>query len=349
MKRYWRQMMGVTMAVLGVWLCQLTAPTDFGELMAKTVNHPLFLEHIIPTKEDETSFLPQWLFSRYVFLTGFSVVAEEELLPLPQALVYEEEEIMEGHWEQITMGASEGFLEEDGIFVANNGRVTVTQESLRSYTPPTLPTESAPQILIYHSHGTEAYSPTTSYEESDPFRTLDMSQNITTIGAAMAEVFREAGYTVIHDDTLHDYPDYNSSYQNSAVMLEGYLAEYPSLELIFDVHRDALETEDGTPYQLVSVHEGEEVAQLMLVVGTNGGGYAHPLWEENFSLALSIQNQLLNYGEVARPIALRSSRYNQHYHTGALLLEIGGHGNTFQQAMAGGLLFAQAVVEMLGE
>lgn len=355
-----RQSLGIFLGILGLWLFQLTAtiPQFHQDFLVKLVNDPVFQAKAIGLYREEEEFPLSWgasfVVNRYGFLKSHQYTPEEipvlPTMPEPEPVEEPPPVEVEEEWLSKTMTAQESYYQKDGIYVSNNGKVTLTEEDMMVFAPTPLEKgQEAPQILIYHSHGTESYRQTEgyTYEESDPYRTLNMDYNITAVGAAMTEVFQQAGYSVIHDKTLHDYPDYNSSYNNSAVMLANYLEEYPSLQLIFDVHRDALTAEDGTPYQLVPKDWEEDIAQVMLVVGTDGGGYDHPKWRDNFSLALSIQSRLLDYGDFSRPITLRSSRFNQHYSTGALLLEIGGHGNTFPQALAGGVLFAETVVEVL--
>ncbi len=264
--------------------------------------------------------------------------------------------VPEGNWLPYTLVGVEGdtYMENDGIFVSNRGKVQLEPEDLAVFSSFQLEigedaSAVAPQILILHSHATESYAqfPGYNYLESDPYRTLDASQNILQVGAAMAEELTLAGFSVIHDKTLHDYPDYNASYQNSAETVTQYLEKYPSISLVLDVHRDALSGAEGIPYQLLSQQEGGEVAQVMLVVGSDGDGYTHDSWRENFSLAVTLQRDLLEYGDFARPIALRSGRFNQHLSTGSLLVEVGGHGNTLPQAISAGRLLAQSLAATL--
>jgi stage II sporulation protein P len=121
------------------------------------------------------------------------------------------------------------------------------------------------------------------------------------------------------------------------------LAEYPSISVVLDVHRDALIADDGTVYKAVTQVEGTNVAQAMLVVGTNDGGLEHPNWQENLNLAAHIQLALTEIEPtLARPINLRSQRFNQHLTPCYLLVEVGTSGNTLQEALAGARYFAQA-------
>lgn len=164
----------------------------------------------------------------------------------------------------------------------------------------------------------------------------------------MAQVFRSQGFEVVHDTTLYDYPAYNGAYERS--WLQGWRSggAVPTIKLVLDVHRDALVSADGAAYKLVSEVEGQKVAQVMLVVGSNDSGMEHPNWRENLALAVKLQLELTrDWGQLARPITLRSSRYNQHLSPGSLLVEVGGHGNTLQEAIAGARLFAQSIGQVL--
>ncbi len=205
-----------------------------------------------------------------------------------------------------------------------------------------------PQILIYHSHATEAYHPDGAdvYEPSGDHRTLDTNYNMVRVGREMTEVFEEAGFEVIHDETLYDYPSYNDAYYRSADGVAKWLEEYPSLALIIDVHRDALVAADGTIYK-TAVGTLDGCAQVMMVMGTDNSGQIHPNWKVNLSLALAIQKRLTDkWATLARPIVLRPTRFNQHMSTGMLLVEVGTHGNTLQEALTAARLYARTVAEL---
>ena len=85
----------------------------------------------------------------------------------------------------------------------------------------------------------------------------------------------------------------------------------------------------------------------MLVLGSPEGG-DHPNWYENLTLAMKLQKSMNTlYPTLARPITIRSSVYNQDLTTGSLLVEVGCHGNTLQEAINGGRLFARAAGQVL--
>ena len=207
------------------------------------------------------------------------------------------------------------------------------------------PAEEGPQILIIHSHATEAYTPdgTDVYVPSDNSRTLDEKNNMLRVGDEMAEVFTSMGLSVIHDRGLYDYPRYAGSYGRSGPAVEEYLERYPTIKVVLDVHRDALVGSDGTVYKAVTTVDGAKTAQVMLVIGTDDGGGDHPDWRENLALAARLQKSADTlYPTLARPMTLRSSAYNQNLSAGSLLVEVGSHGNTLQEALAGARDFARS-------
>ena len=199
---------------------------------------------------------------------------------------------------------------------------------------------TGPQILIIHTHGTEAYTPDGDdrYEALEPYRTTDEEQNVTRVGRALADALESYGLDVLVDTELYDYPNYDGAYVRSGEAMEDYLAQYPSLAMVIDLHRDAIG--DGeVAYGPVS----DGAAQMMFVMGSEGT-LSYPNWEENLALAMSLQGLVdEKYPHLMRPTTLCSNRYNQQLTPGSLLLEVGATGNTMQEALAAVDLFAQAV------
>lgn len=244
---------------------------------------------------------------------------------------------------------SQTYLQTGGIYLADRAGKEPDIAALARQAV-TFSLSDGPQVLILHSHATEAYTPEGEdrYTPSDPYRTTDCDQNMIRVGEEMARTFRKHGLEVIHDTTLYDYPSYNEAYDRSLAAAERWLTQYPSIQVVLDVHRDALVAEDGSLYKAVSQEQGETSAQVMLVVGTDGTGKFHPLWQENLTFALRLQHRLLeDYDSLARPMVLRASRYNQHLRPGSLLVEVGTHGNTLQEALRGARLFAESAAEVL--
>ena len=246
-------------------------------------------------------------------------------------------------------GSSAKYIPSGNVSVYNRTDYVVDIDALLEAAPALSNRGDGPKVLIYHSHATEAYTMdgTDMYQESDYYRTLDTEQNMVRIGEEMAAVFEAAGIGVIHDATLYDYPDYNASYGRSLEGVAALLKQYPSVVLVLDVHRDALEAADGTIYKVVA-GSVDNCAQVMMVVGTDAGGASHPNWRVNLALALSIQDALAQkWATLARPTVLRPSRFNQHLSTGSILVEVGTHGNTLQEAITAARLYARTVAELM--
>ena len=206
-------------------------------------------------------------------------------------------------------------------------------------------TGDAPKVLIVHSHGSESYQPTGTYQETTAYHTLNTDYNMISIGNQVTEILDAAGISVIHDTTLHDNPSYNASYNNSRASVQAYLEKHPSICLVLDLHRDSIEDEDGNQIAQTVFAEGQTLAPLMLVVGTDYGGLTHPDWQENLALALKLQTQLEDICPgICRNINLRTQRFNQDLSPGAMLVEVGASGNTRQQALASAQVLAQAII-----
>ncbi|MCD7947040.1 MAG: stage II sporulation protein P [Oscillospiraceae bacterium] len=249
--------------------------------------------------------------------------------------------------------AAEAYANYDGVYVYNRTGLSFDLATIASAPIQiTLEESEEPQILIMHTHGTEAYTMDGDdiYTPSDEnTRTVDENYNVVRIGDEMQTVFEEMGFAVIHDKTLYDYPAYSGSYGRSEKGIEEYLAEYPSIRIVLDVHRDALVGADGTVYKAVTEIDGEQTAQVMMVMGSNETT-EHAKWQENLSLAVRIQEEMNTlYPTLARPVTLRSSTYNQQLTNGSLLVEVGSHGNTLQEAIRGARLYAEAAGKVLQE
>lgn len=203
-----------------------------------------------------------------------------------------------------------------------------------------------PKVLILHSHTTESYAQTADrYEETSPYRTLDPGHNMIHLGKIVADILESAGIEVLHDTDFHDYPSYNGAYNDAAASTKAYLEQYPTIELVLDLHRDAADTPTGQLVTECSVG-GENAAQLMFVMGTDAR-LNHPDWERNMALALKLQVLLeKEHPGLCRDMALSKNRYNQHLGDRALLIEIGAAGNTLAEAEIAARALGEAIVKL---
>ncbi len=210
---------------------------------------------------------------------------------------------------------------------------------------------TGPQILIVHTHGSEAYlqQSDAAYTEAGSFRTLEEDKSVIRVGEVLAETLTDYGLTVLHDTAINDYPSYDTSYYNTLQRIEGWKAQYPDLQMVLDIHRDAVSDPSGGPVALSAQLEGENHARLMLVVGTDQGGLSHPQWQENLANALKLQSVLEGlYPGLCRDLDLRTERFNQHMTPGSLLVEVGTNGNTLEQAERSARLLGEGIAKMIG-
>lgn len=208
-----------------------------------------------------------------------------------------------------------------------------------------------PLVLILHTHGTEAYSAdgAISYADSaDYARSSDPSRNVVAVGERMTEVLRDNGVPTLHCVILHDKNAYRDAYVRAAETIAAYLAEYPSIQYILDVHRDALIRGEGELVRPVVALDNEAVAQVMILAGTDYKGAYFPGWENNLAFALQLREALNeDHPRIARPVFLRGAAFNEHFGPLSLLLEIGASGNSIEEALRAGERVAQTLADMI--
>lgn len=217
--------------------------------------------------------------------------------------------------------------------------------------PFSLTDTSQPQVLIVHTHATEAYTKgdTGYYDTAASTRSTDNEKNTVRVGEAIAQVLNEAGIVTINDDTLHDSPNYTGSYTRSAQTIRSYLEKYPSIKVVIDGHRDAIAKNDSTKVKLTATVKGKQAAQVMILAGCETGSVENfPHWEENFRFCLQLQKQLeADYPNLARPLMFKACKYNFDLLNGSVLIEIGTDANTLEEAVYSGQLLGQALVKVL--
>lgn len=202
---------------------------------------------------------------------------------------------------------------------------------------------SDPQVLIYHTHTTEAFSCDT--------RTTDKSRSVCAVGDEIAKQLKEAGIGVIHDTTYHDYPAYNGSYDRSKATVTSYLKKYSGIQVALDIHRDSMHRSDGTKLKPTAVINGQKAAQIMIISGCDDTGtLGFPNWEYNLRLALRLQKAIGDqYPDLARPLSFCPRRYNEDLTKGSLLIEVGTEVNTLDEATYSGQLVGKALADVLNK
>ena len=211
-----------------------------------------------------------------------------------------------------------------------------------------------PLVLILHTHTSEAYLPQgTLYvagDVGDATYSRDAAQNILSVGEVLCDTLNKKGITAIHCAVMHDDPTLGGSYLRSAETVKLYLQKYPSIQYVIDLHRDAVTTSEGALVRAVTEYNGEEVAQVMAVVGSDCNGTLHKSWSNNLALALQLREALNQGGEaLCRPVSLRNASYNQELAPYALILEIGTAANSVEEARRAAVLVGEALAELIYE
>lgn len=231
----------------------------------------------------------------------------------------------------------------NGVSIKNGTNYSLTEDILN----PNNIDINKNDVMIFHTHTCESYTPTENYtyEESGTFRTTDLNFSVSRVGDALSDQLLSYGFNVTHDKTYHDYPAYSGSYGRSQATVENLLVSHPGTDIIIDLHRDAITDTSYAPSVIIG---DETVAQLMFVIGTDGGGLEHPNWQQNLKFAVKVQekaNEL--YPGLFRPILLRNSRYNQQLGKAACIIEVGATGNTLEQAMGSMKYLSKILDEVL--
>lgn len=190
----------------------------------------------------------------------------------------------------------------------------------------------SPQILIYHTH---------SQEEFIDSRAGAAEDTVVGVGDYLAALLTEHyGYSVYHDTTPYDamggVVDRNEAYNYAADGVTAILEQYPSIEVVIDLHRDGV-NED---VHLVTEVNGKPTAQIMFVNGisktTLQGEISYlynPYIEDNLAFSLMLQLKAkAYYPEFTRRIMIKAYRYNMHFRARSLLVEVGAQTNTLQEA-----------------
>ncbi len=207
------------------------------------------------------------------------------------------------------------------------------------------------QVLIVHTHTTECYAQSANgfYSPDYSPRTTDSSQSVVAVGDVLAQKLEAAGIRTLHATETHDHPRYNGSYDRALDTIEKYLKEYPSIEMVLDVHRDAITYDDGTKLKPTALIDGRKAAQVMIITGCDANGRLYfPDWEKNLTMALQIQQSAQEkHPGLMRPVNFAPYRYNMHMTPNSLLLEFGTDANTLEEALFSAELMGDAIADLL--
>ena len=180
---------------------------------------------------------------------------------------------------------------------------------------------NGPKVLIFHTHSQETFADGVS---------------IVEIGAYLAEKLNSLGIETMHHDGVYDLIngklDRSKAYEFSEIGVREILNQYPSIEVVIDLHRDGVKDTQ----RLVTEVNGKQTAKIMFFNGLSrtkkNGDIAYlynPYIQDNlsFSLQMQLASESL-YPGLARRIYLKGYRYSLHMMPKSLLIEAGAQTNT---------------------
>lgn len=210
--------------------------------------------------------------------------------------------------------------------------------------------QTSPRVLIIHTHTTESYELNYSdgcYDAEFSGRTLDPNYSVVGVGAAIAQALADNGIGVIHDGTLFDEPLYDGAYDRSAERITEILKQYPSIEIVLDIHRDGIANGDERIAPVADI-DGEKAAQIMLICGADDGRGILPNYIDNLGFAAAVQSKAEQmYPSLTRPLLFDYRIYNQDLGKYNILIEVGAFGNSPEQAKYSGKLVGNALAEVI--
>lgn len=230
------------------------------------------------------------------------------------------------------------------IAAVRTGKSTVSAVSLPhfpKFDPNTIKVNGKPLIGIYHTHTSESFIPISGSAHARGGQTGD----IVTVGEALKNKLEKNGVIAIHAKTVHDFPSFMKAYSASEITVKSMLEAYPSIQMIFDIHRDAEKRES-----VVATVNGVECAKLLFVVATGQTDLPQPNWQQNYAFAKLIDAKLNeHFPGLSKGIQLVDWRYNQHLHPRALLIEAGSHENREDEVIRSIEMLADVITEIIAE
>lgn len=236
------------------------------------------------------------------------------------------------------------------VAIGNETSYGIDINTMLSQKPDITMAGDGPKVLITHTHATEAYAPNGSrfYDKKASDRSENKSENVVCVGDELAKVLESKGIKTVHDTILHDVPSFNGSYAHSLSTVNEYLKKYPSIQVVFDVHRDSIVYDDDTKAKTSTEIDGKTAAQLMFVVGTDQKGLYNPDWRENMKAAIHFQSEIsAKYPKLMRHINLRRERFNGHTTHASMIIEVGTSGNSLEEALYGIRLAGECIADYL--
>lgn len=198
--------------------------------------------------------------------------------------------------------------------------------------PPSQTTNGRKVVEIYHTHNRESFLPYLK-GVTDPNLAFHSKINITKLGQHLQKDLVDKGIGASFDSTdimavLNNKGlNYSKSYEESRKEVESAMATNKDLDYFIDIHRDSRRKKDTS-----ITFNGKTYAKIAFVIGRN-----NPNYEKNAAFANKLHQSIekkypgLSRGVMKQGGAGHNGVYNQDLSSNALLIEIGGVDNSFEE------------------
>lgn len=217
----------------------------------------------------------------------------------------------------------------------------MTLPNFPKFEPGSIKPSGKPLVGVYHTHTAESFIPSSGVTH----RPGGQRGDIVDVGETLIKRLQGHGVPAVQYKDINDFPSFMKAYSVSEVTVKKMLSENPSLQMVFDIHRDADKKENSTV-----VINGVSAAKITIVVATGQQDLVQPHWQENHAFAKLIDAKLnQHYPGLSRGIQLVDWRYNQHLHPRALLIEVGCQENTKEEANYSMEMLGDILAEIIAE
>ena len=199
-----------------------------------------------------------------------------------------------------------------------------------------------PKILIIHSHPQESYSVDKKGNQG----------NVNDVGDELEKIL-ESNYNV---SVVHLKGDNSNellgAYERIEARVQKVIKEYPSIEVIIDIHRDGGIQPTTTiiekqPTAVININNG---LCLDTEIGTIGSLKDHisPYVKDNLSFSMQIKSTSDKVSsDLIKPITLSKFRYSLHMLPKSLLIDVGNNMDTVEAAKNAMKPFSEILADVL--
>lgn len=210
--------------------------------------------------------------------------------------------------------------------------------------PPPVASNRDPLVAIYQTHAYESYLKSLDLPAGAPLTyavSNDDNKNIVAVGARLARSLADLGIPVVHSQAHHG-PQVGA-YVRSRQTAEAMIKQYPSVQVLLDVHRDSQPRSITT-----ATVAGQTAARVMIVVAKGSASLKQPNYPKNLEFAKAIYAEAnRRYPGLMRPVYEEPARYNQDLLPGAVIFEIGGPENSLDETYRSIDMLSRVLADLL--